>query len=299
MDWLRMALVVGPMVVGLAVAISVLSWSRRFRLAGRRSPLTQGLLRPAGHALRQQFEDAFTDVMSWLMVAIMIPSLIGASYVAVPQAPTTGQDSQRGWFYLVLALGVIALSAYKLVKLHNKAMDLRMGWDAETAAGQELDQLVRRGAAVFHDFQAGSFNIDHVLICAAGVYAIETKSRLKPKRGSKDGAKVTFDGICLAFPDWTETEPIEQARRQAKWLATELTKAVGESVHVAPVLALPGWFINEKRRSDVRVMNPRNFHFLLESREPPLPRVLLDRIAYQVEQRCRNIAPAYAGQPPP
>ena len=78
---------------------------------------------------------------------------------------------------------------------------------------------------------------------------METKSRLKPRRGDRDGAKVTYDGAFLSFPGWTEAEPIEQARRQAKWLATELSKAVGEPVHVSPVLALPGWFINEKRRS--------------------------------------------------
>ena len=36
--------------------------------------------------------------------------------------------------------------------------------DAEVAIGQELDQLMRDGAAVFHDMPAERFNIDHVVI---------------------------------------------------------------------------------------------------------------------------------------
>jgi hypothetical protein len=296
MGWSRYVFLIGPMVLGFIVAISVLYWSRRSRLLGRRSPLTQGLLRPPGHALRNQFDDTFVDIMTWMMVAIMMPAYVGALYVGGGQPIAAEQNWVKNCVYLTLAIGMIALSACKLVKLHTKAMRLRMGWDAEMAAGQELDQLMRRGAAVFHDLQTGSFNIDHVLICSAGVFAVETKSRRKPKRGNRDGAKVTYDGTALYFPDWIETEPIEQSRSQARWLATELSKVVGEPVQVSPVLALPGWFVNEKRRADVRVMNPKNFHFLLESREPLLPRAMVDRIAYQVEQRCRDLPPAYEAQ---
>lgn len=46
-----------------------------------------------------------------------------------------------------------------------------------------------QGARVYHDFPAENFNIDHVLIDRAGVFAIETKgftkaARIKGRRGS-------------------------------------------------------------------------------------------------------------------
>jgi hypothetical protein len=284
------------MSVGLAVAIAVVSWTRRARLSGRRSPLTQGLLRPAGHTLRNQFDEAFTDVMGLVMLVLFMPAFLGAMYGSMFLNPGQPFSWLRTSIYLSVALVVIVMATYRMVKTHGKAMNLRMGWDAEVATGQELDQLMRRGAVVFHDFPAGPFNIDHVMICSAGIYAVETKSRMKPGRGNKDGAKVTYDGKALLFPDWTDTQIVEQARRQAKWLASELSKAVGEQLQVVPVVALPGWFVTERVRSDVRVLNPKNFHYLLESRGTPLPSILVDRIAYQVEQRCRDVAPAYSSE---
>lgn len=295
MEWIRILLIVGPMAAGLAVAITVISWARRARLSGRRSPLTQGLLRPAGHTLRNQFDDAFTDVMVLLMTVLFLPALVGAMYGSVFLVPGQPFSWFRAAVYLTFVIALIAFATYRMVKLHAKAMNLRMGWDAEMATGQELDQLMRRGAVVFHDFPAVDFNIDHVLICPAGIYAVETKSRMKPERGNKDSAKVSYDGKVLIFPDWADTQIVEQARRQAKWLAAELSKAVGESVQVTPVVALPGWFIDATGRSDVRVLNPKNFRYLLESRGTPLSPVLVDRVSYQVEQRCRDVAPAYSG----
>jgi hypothetical protein len=293
MDLLTVFVMIAPMGLGLAVAIGVLTWTRRVRLAGRRSPLTQGLLRVPGHQLRLKFDDAFTDIMAWMMVAMLIPALLGALYSATFQR-TNRWSLVAALIYLVAAVGAIALSAYKMVRLHTRAMDIRMGLDAEMAAGQELDQLMRRGAIVFHDLPAKNFNIDHVLICGAGVFAIETKSRMKPVRDNKVEAKVRFDGTDLCFPGWKDTSSIEQARRQARWLSQELGGAVGELVNVAPVLALPGWFVERTGRSDVRVLNPKSFHFLLEAKEQSLSPELIKRIAYQVERLCRDVAPAYS-----
>jgi hypothetical protein len=41
--------------------------------------------------------------------------------------------------------------------------NLRAGYDAELAVGQELDKLMREGAWVFHDVPGENFNIDHVV----------------------------------------------------------------------------------------------------------------------------------------
>jgi hypothetical protein len=53
----------------------------------------------------------------------------------------------------------------------------RIGYDGELATAQELNQLMRHGYYVFHDLQAENFNIDHIVIGPAGVFAVETKSR--------------------------------------------------------------------------------------------------------------------------
>lgn len=295
MDWLRIFLVAGPVFLGLAVAVGVLSLARASRLRGRRSPLTQGLLRGPGHALREKLDDIYADLMAWLMACLMLPALLGSFYLSGPQGRNGSVVTLNALVYLVTGVAILLFCTYKLVVLMRRSIDYRSGLDAEVAAGQELDQLMRQGAVVFHDLPASGFNIDHVLVCASGVYAVETKSRFKSAGGERDAYKVSFDGEKLQFPTWNETEPIEQARRQAKWLGDELTRAVGEPVQCTAVLALPGWYITQTRRSDVRVLNPRNFRFLLEQKSNGLSTALMDRVAYQLEQKCRNVSPAFKG----
>ena len=81
------------------------------------------------------------------------------------------------WVHVVVFVAAAAFVAYRIRLLLRQSvrMDrLRLGLDAELAVGQELDQLMRQGAAVFHDFPADKFNIDHIVISRGGVFAIET-----------------------------------------------------------------------------------------------------------------------------
>jgi len=125
------------------------------------------------------------------------------------------------------------------------------------------------GCVVLHDFPADGFNIDHVIVAPNAVFAVETKSRKKPGEKGRDSARVDYDGKELRFPGWVETEPLEQARRQARWLASFLASGAGDTVPVIPVLAFPGWYVEmaqEARGADVIVNNCRNPGFLLKLR---------------------------------
>ncbi len=66
----------------------------------------------------------------------------------------------------------------RLIRDYNSRRIKRLAYDGEVAVGQELQYLTDHVA--FHDFQAGTFNIDHILVGASGVYAVETKARSKP-----------------------------------------------------------------------------------------------------------------------
>jgi Nuclease-related domain len=147
---------------------------------------------------------------------------------------------------------------------------------------------------LLHDIQAPGFNIDHVVVSPGGVFAVETKHRLKPTQGNaKEQALVTFDGKVLHFLGWQETKPIEQARAQARWLSERLTKSTGLPVQARPVVALPGWFVDCRAPSDVVVTNPKSWQFMLKPRrnEPGLAPDSIQRITFQVEQLCRLPAP--------
>lgn len=292
MSWWGPVFVLLPGTLGLATAVGIGAWSRRKRLAGRKTPLTQGLLRAPGHELRRQLDDVYVDLMAWFMIAVTFPAIIGMAWFGATQRDGTITVASTTIFgsATVIAIGI---AAYKLFRLIARAIDLRTGYEAELATGQELDQLMRRGAVVFHDLPCDRFNIDHIVVSTAGVFAVETKSRLKTAAGGKDEAKVRFDGNSLFFPGWQDRTSVEQARRQATWLAHDLRAAIGETIPVTPVLALPGWFVERTGRSDVRVLNPKQFAQLLSAPGAHLAAEQVRRVTYQLEKRCRDVEPGF------
>lgn len=98
-------------------------------------------------------------------------------------------------------------------------------------------------------------------------------------------------GIDLHIvPGWTVKEPLEQARRQAKWLSEWLSKTMGENIPVNPVLAIPGWYIEREVTDDMFIFNGKNPQNLLK-KTGSLSETLIERISYQIEQKCRDVEP--------
>ena len=267
------------------------------RKKGNRSPLTAQLLRSPGETLRSQIDDLSLDITFYSMIAPVFPLFLYASYLSQIYLAKYMVTSFESLFYLIVSSALVFYCFVKLWLLFKKRTSLRLGLDCELAVGQELNQLMIEGCRVYHDFPAEKFNIDHVVVGPEGVFAVETKGRSKSnKKGGVDEAKVTYDGEKLNFPSWSEKEPLDQAKRQATWLSQWLSSAVGESVSVKPVLALPGWYIDRKKPSDLLIFNGKNPEFLLKwSNKAGLSETLVKRIAHQLEQRCRDIEPvAYA-----
>jgi len=164
------------------------------------------------------------------------------------------------WLYLVAAAVVFAYGLRRFAHHLNAGEQARDGLIAERVTGIQLNRLLAKGCVVLHDLPCGNFNIDHVIIAPRGIYAVETKSFRKPKGPSKGKpAKVEFDGETLKFSDFSTRKPIDQARRQAKFLSDFLRESLGETFRVDPALSIPGWWIDKieaGKSSDVFVFTP-------------------------------------------
>lgn len=281
--------------LGPALAFTLLSTRKRRARAARRSPIRIELLRGPGHTLRAEAEDLQFEVMGYILGLAALPLLLLALHLGQSYVLGMPESVFRTTFLSVIGLssvGVLLRNAFTKAARLDK---LRLGYDAEVAVGQELDQLMRQGAFVFHDFPADQFNIDHIVIAPQGVFAVETKgySKRNDLKG-KDRARVEFDGKQLRFPMWTSGEALEQAERQAKWLAAWLSRATGGPIGVAPVLALPGWYVDRKGRGEVQVFSGKELARLLEARPARrLTAAEVQQVAHQVEQQCRNVKPSY------
>ena len=287
---------IGAAFVGPAVALVLLLARRRRVLARRRSPVGISLLRSPGHTLREQLESATLDLSFDLMALSSLPLIFLVMFLLQSHLGNVEAVTSRWPLYVAAAVVTALLLLRKLWRTGARLDALRAGYDAEAAVGQELDQLMRRGAIVFHDIPAEGFNIDHVVIAPEGVFAVETKGFTKPKRGmGKEDATVQYDGDTLRFPQWAGRKPLEQTERQARWLGDWLSKAMARPIRAQPVLALPGWFVQRSGRGPVWVYSGKELAGLLRCRRPAgFSNEEVEQLAYQVEQRCRSVAPRYS-----
>lgn len=288
-------LVLGITFTGPGVGLWLLMRRKNAARAERRSPLTDHLLRGPAHSLREKLEDLRADVAFDVPILMLIPTLLFAVYLLQIQVRGLPPSAWVSAFAVLLGVVMSGQTIRSLLRKSAEMDKLRKGIDAEMAVGQELDQLMRQGAAVFHDFQAEKFNIDHVVIAPQGVFCVETKGYTK--QIGDDGAaaaRVVFDGKTLQFPGWQTSKPLDQAERNAQWLEKWLASATGTRLPVTAVLALPGWFVDRKARGSVRVFSGKELPSLLKAGTAgALAPDQLQRAIHQVEQRCRDVKPRY------
>lgn len=262
-----------PLFVTLAIVLALRRWRNR---DGRRSPINAKLLHGPGEQLRQKIGDLDDSLGSGIAALMFVGPLFVAGWALGQIDLSKARIGQLGWMLLVAGLAFLVYQIREIVNIGVRRRRLLEGLIAEQFTAQELNRLIGQGCIIFHDVPADGFNIDHVVIGPSAVYAVETKSRKKPKKDSESGHyNVAFDGTALRFPDHVSTSPVEQARRRAAWLAREIHKVTARAAPVIPVVSLPGWWIDYGKGSggsDVKVFNPagKGAKFMAEPGSPAL-----------------------------
>ena len=264
---------------------------------GENSPLTGGLLHSPGTSLQNRIDDLGLDITTYIAALPALPLLIYS--LSLPWAQTQKITAVSVLILAGILLLLLIWIVFKISRLSTERNACRLSLDAEASLGQELNQLMFNGFRVFHGFPADDFNIDHVAVGPTGVYAVETKERTRAvsKKGKVDAA-VIYDGDTLQFPSWYETESLLQAQHQAEWLGEWLSNAVGSSVYVQAVLALPEWYVVRNVDRPVKVISGKEASSLAKSSGVDLNDDMIQKIAQQLEQRCRDMEPvAYRQEP--
>lgn len=278
----------------LTIVISLFCLLRKYQqVKGYRSPFTGKFFRSPGESLNRQIAKINDEIIISIVWIITIPLMLYAYYISLLHFGTSKPSTTILILTLILGIGFTVYCLIKLLKGLNLRRSYQLGYEGEIAVGQELNQLMRDGYYVYHDFPDGKFNIDHIIVGPSGVFAVETKARSKPtSKDRKADAKVKYDGKCLRFPNGTDVESLEQAKRQAEWLSKWLRSSTGEAVRVRPVVALPGWFVERTASGGIPVINPKNFRSIAKPVEGNiLSESMMSRIVHQVERKCRDVEP--------
>jgi hypothetical protein len=288
---------VPPIVWAICCSFLILViWALSVRLArqlsarGTKLPFTKRYLRPPGEFLRMELDKLSDQLDSEIIFALGAAGGFGVGVYWLLVGEFVG-----GTIFLFAALGVFLLLFLRLGDLVDKIADHRLGFLGERAVGEELNQLLADGWSVFHDvpFQDNPgnkpFNVDHVVVGPGGLFAVETKARRK--RTEKGGHEVTFDGQLLQYPWGAEPWGLDNARTRADALGAWLSKSLQREVPVIPVLALPGWFVRRKGRSELRVVSSGELQgvFRGEAAKARLDSQIVQAIKALLEARCRDV----------
>lgn len=201
-----------------------------------KSPLRTKPLRNPGQSLDEEINRLVNDrVMEYLLIPLILLLVAGMEWIAVwthlPRQP---------WLFTALAfIALVAWLAY-FRRAWVRLQALKQGREGERFVGQELEQLRETGARIIHDVPAGGFNVDHVVICDKGIFAVETKTWSK---GRKDARISVRQGRVLKDGYPTDRNPIEQAEAIGSWLRRTLRESTGKELPVRPVVLFPGWYV--------------------------------------------------------
>lgn len=256
-------------------------------------PFTSPPLRPPGESLRLKLEVLDEKLSDEILLLIGLPGFIATVLMM-------NKLRLPPLFLLTVLLLIAGFTLWRFRKLRSLMHELwnrRLGFDGERVVGEALNQLMLDGYRVFHDLPCDGFNIDHVIVGPAGVFAVETKTKRKPTdgQGKKLAWEVTYDGMQLTFPHLGRDDRwIEQAARNARHLGKWLTAAVGEPVTAQPILVIPGWLIQRQARGAVNVLNEKEVRSSMPRPVQPLAADLVKRITHQLAEKCRLIAPVSA-----
>jgi len=256
----------------------------------KRSPLKDRPLRYAGQSLDEQINDLRDSMLPWIMYPTFWIAYIMLMWLSQVFPPSKSTISVPPFISYLLFFAFIGYCAYKIIIIRQKINQLKMARDGEKIVGEELQELIKQGAAVLNDIVSDKFNVDHVVVSPHGIYLIETKTYSKPSRKdaviSFDEENVYVDGRAV------DRQPIRQVKALSTWLQGLLQKSTGQKFFVQPVILFPGWYTEKmKKGQEVWVLNPKALSTFIENEPVRLKETEVHLVTFHLSRYIRTFEP--------
>jgi len=278
-------------VIGVLVLTALNLFRITDRLERKRALSDRNLTRTPGHSRLRRLAQLNTEIYFNVICVVVVPMLMYAGYFGAVfffDGTITRADIVAT---ALIGPALMALNIFKLLKCLGERKRVRLSYAGKLAVARQLDQLMPDGYHVFHDLAGEKFNIDHVVVGPAGVFAVVTRTRPKSTtRARREDVTVTYDGRMLAFPNGDDVETIERADHQAARLSDWLSRAIGEPLAARAIVALPDWFVRRTSADGIPVVNPNQFPSLFAHIKPRyLSSAMIARITHQLDRQGRDV----------
>jgi hypothetical protein len=226
--------------------------------------------------LREEWDKLINNNLPFIVV---LPIMLWFVWFTHWQSP---QFSPKFWLWFAIAATVMAAVGY--VRMIPKARRLVRGERGELKVAEALEELRPAGYRVFHHLCRDGYNIDHVVVGPAGVFAIETKFRSGFGEIEFRNGEGLFVGGRKA-----EDDPLLQARRNARDVNAMLKDDCKIDPWVKPLVVFVGdWRIKDKwRNTDARVLTPDQIARYFEQQQRALTRSEIKLIASHLERSAK------------
>ena len=253
--------------------------ARMFAPKTKRPPLP-AVRRTAGQSLREQrdrlLENRFIPIyaataFAWITWWLELQRL-------------SSQQPPQPRMWLMIALAGTGLCVVVCWRLFFRFRNLNRGEVGELKVAEALDDVRSLGYAPFHDLRRDGYNIDHVVVGPAGVFAIETKFR----SGYGEIEFRNGEGLFVGGRK-EEADALLQARRNALDVSRTLKHDCKIDTWVQPVVVFVGdWRIKNKwRNTDTRVLTVDEISRYFEQLQPELTRDEIKLIASHLERSSK------------
>jgi hypothetical protein len=171
------------------------------------------------------------------------------------------------------------------MRLFHIARRFNRGERGERHVADVLEELRADGYKPIHDIVGDGFNVDHVLVGPAGVFAIETKFRA-------GHGEITFQNgetlVVGGFPE--EKDCLKQARGSAKAISQLIAVNCGRVEWVKPIVVFVGdWKIrNQWRDTEARVFTLDGLLGYIRDQQPRFTRNEIQLIASHLERSGKS-----------
>ena len=245
----------------------------------RRTPFGADVLACAGDGDRLRFRAAGRR-LGVTLAAVLAATLCGA--LAALLLDPAAKTMLPGWAWGVLAaiaMALVVLAAFDIVRLVRLRGRLRFAWAARAAVGNILKRLNFAGNRIFHEVVVEGATIDHVVLGVKGVFAINVVARTLPRK-SEGRPSAELKNGKLRLGGNAEALPVGDAARNMTLLSAALSRIVGHRVPVRSVLAVPGWHCVPSGAGNHLVLNESSLAMVTSWNTPD---------AYLMDEDCLTI----------
>ncbi len=241
----------------IVFALAMKSWHFIARRVNTGPRFADGINREAAQRFRDELERIMASQWTYLSAAMVFVLLFVSAYALRADRIYDGYPDRQLYILIGLLAVLGALAVRRLIENQVSRTQVELLRDANIAIGHHLHSISAGFGRVYHDVETSAGVIDHLVVGANGVYAVNVVAERPAKNGH-----VLLDNNVLRFEPGNRTKSIVSVGKCTAALEREFRRMLDHRVRVRSVIAVPGWDVHEQAGEEHLVVNDRSLPML-------------------------------------